>query len=309
MGIYLLIEIATLVLAAFVLLRNLTAKDGDALIDRRLTSLFTMLKYMNMKNNIQFSIGGFILLILLIIAWPFGTIGAGERGVLLRWSAVTGKVFDEGLFVRIPISDRVIVMDVKIQKEQIEATAASKDLQSVTSIVALNFHINPDRVANIYQDVGTEYKSRLIDPALQESVKASTAKYTAEELITKRELVREEIRNHVKDKLATHGIEVDDFNIVDFSFSRSFNEAIEAKVMAEQSALAAKNKLEQIKFEADQKIAEARGKAEAIRIESIALKDNPQVLQLRALEKWDGKLPVVTGETTPFIDVKNLLTK
>ncbi|MFH1620752.1 MAG: prohibitin family protein [Patescibacteria group bacterium] len=262
-----------------------------------------------MKNNIQFSIGGFILLILLIIAWPFGTIGAGERGVLLRWSAVTGKVFDEGLFVRIPISDRVIVMDVKIQKEQIEATAASKDLQSVTSIVALNFHINPDRVANIYQDVGTEYKSRLIDPALQESVKASTAKYTAEELITKRELVREEIRNHVKDKLATHGIEVDDFNIVDFSFSRSFNEAIEAKVMAEQSALAAKNKLEQIKFEADQKIAEARGKAEAIRIESIALKDNPQVLQLRALEKWDGKLPVVTGETTPFIDVKNLLTK
>lgn len=264
---------------------------------------------MNMKNNLKFLIGGFILFILLIIAWPFGTIGAGERGVLLRWSAVTGKVFDEGLFVRIPVSDRVIVMDVKIQKEQIEATAASKDLQSVTSIVALNFHINPDKVANIYQEVGADYKIRLIDPALQESVKASTAKYTAEELITKREQVREEIRNHVKDKLATRGIEVDDFNIVDFSFSRSFNEAIEAKVMAEQSALAAKNKLEQIKFEADQKIAEAKGKAEAIRIESIALKDNPQVLQLRALEKWDGKLPVVTGEVTPFIDLKSLTTR
>ncbi len=276
-------------------------------IDMRLTSLFTIHK--TMKNNIKLLIGSFILLFLLIVVWPFGTIGAGERGVLLRWSAVTGKVFDEGLFIRIPVSDRVIVMDVKIQKEQIEATAASKDLQSVTSIVALNFHINPDKVANIYQDVGVDYKTRLIDPALQESVKASTAKYTAEELITKREQVREEIRNHVKDKLASRGIEVDDFNIVDFSFSRSFNEAIEAKVTAEQAALAAKNKLEQIKFEAEQKIAEARGKAEAIRVESIALKDNPQVLELRALEKWDGKLPVVTGGATPFIDVKSLTTR
>jgi len=262
-----------------------------------------------MKKSIYLAVGAFFALILLSIAWPFGTIGAGERGVLLRWNAVTGKVYGEGLYVRIPVSDRVIVLDVKVQKEQIEATAASKDLQSVSSIVALNFHINPDKVANIYQDVGTEYKSRLIDPALQESVKASTAKYTAEELITKREQVREEIRNHVKDKLAPRGIEVDDFNIVDFSFSRSFNEAIEAKVTAEQSALAAKNKLEQIKFEADQKIAEARGKAEAMRVESEALKSNPQVLELRAIEKWDGRLPAVTGGATPFVNLQTITNR
>lgn len=262
-----------------------------------------------MKKTIYLMAGGFVALILLSALWPFGTIGAGERGVLLRWNAVTGHVYGEGLFMRIPVSDRIIVMDVQVQKEQIEATAASKDLQSVTSIVALNFHINPDKVSTIYQDVGVEYKTRLIDPALQESVKASTAKYTAEELITKREQVREEIRNHVKDKLASRGIEVDDFNIVDFSFSESFNQAIEAKVTAEQSALAAKNKLEQIKFEADQKIAEARGKAEAMRVESEALKSNPQVLELRAIEKWDGRLPTVTGGATPFVNLQTITSR
>jgi regulator of protease activity HflC (stomatin/prohibitin superfamily) len=259
-----------------------------------------------MKKSIYLALGAFIGLILLSALWPLGTIGAGERGVLLRWNAVTGHVYGEGLFVRIPVADRVVVMDVKIQKEQIESTAASKDLQSVTSIVALNFHINPEKAANIYQDVGVDYKTRIIDPALQESVKASTAKYTAEELITKREQVREEIRNHIKEKLLPRGIEIDDFNIVDFSFSRSFNEAFEAKVTAEQSALAAKNKLEQIKFEADQKIAEARGKAEAMRVESEALKSNPQVLELRAIEKWDGRLPTVTGGATPFVNLQTI---
>ncbi len=258
------------------------------------------------KPSVKLLIAALVLIVLLAVFWPFGTIGAGERGVLLRWGAVTGKVIGEGLYVRIPISDRVVAMDVRILKEQVEATAASRDLQSVNSVVALNFHIRPDKVAEIYRDVGTDYKTRLIDPALQESVKASTAKYTAEELITKREQVKEEIKDHVTTKLQPRGIEVDDFNIVDFNFSLSFNEAIEAKVTAEQAALAAKNKLEQIKFEADQKIAEAKGKAEAMRVESEALKTNPQVLQLRALEKWDGVLPRVTGGSIPFLDISSI---
>jgi regulator of protease activity HflC (stomatin/prohibitin superfamily) len=260
-----------------------------------------------MKRILQLTVGVVVALILLGIAWPLGTIGAGERGVLLRFGAVTGKVIDEGLYFRIPVSDRVIVMDVKVQKEQIEASAASKDLQSVNSIVAVNFHIAPDRVAHIYQDIGADYKSRFIDPALQESVKASTAKYTAEELITKREEVREEVKAHLKEKLEPRGILIDDFNIVDFDFSESFNEAIEAKVTAEQSALAAKNKLEQIKFEAEQAIASAKGRAEALRIESEALKSNPQILELRALEKWDGRLPTVTGGSIPFVNIPNLV--
>lgn len=251
-----------------------------------------------------------VAVVLFIVIWPFGTVGAGERGVLLRWGAVTNKIFDEGLYMRIPLADRIEIMDVKIQKEEVLATAASRDLQTVESKVALNYHIDPIRVANIYQDIGVSYGTRLIDPALQESVKSTTAKYTAEELITKREEVRDAIRAHLVSKLEPRGILIDDFNIVDFQFSESFNQAIELKVTAEQSALAAKNKLEQIKFEAEQQVAEAKGKAEALRIESAALQSSPQILQLRALEKWDGKMPSVMGSgATPFIDVSSLIKR
>src|SRR5207248_11545049 len=136
-------------------------------------------------------------------------------------------------------------------------------------------------------------------PGMQEAIKASTAKFTAEELITKRELVRDEIKAQLKNRLKERNIVVDEFNIVNFEFSKVFNEAIEAKVTAEQQALAAKNKLEQIKFEAEQKVAEARGKAEAITIESNALRSNPQILELRALEKWNGFLLVWTSGGVP----------
>jgi len=243
----------------------------------------------------------FGLILLLFIFSPFGTIAAGERGVHLRFTAVTGKVFGEGLYFRIPLVESVQKMDIKIQKLETTAAAASKDLQTVHSTVALNFHIDPERVSKIYQSVGLQYRERIIDPAMQEAIKGSTAKFTAEELITKREQVREDIKNQLRTRLKEHDVLVDEFNIVNFEFSKIFNEAIEAKVTAEQQALAAKNKLEQIKFEADQKVAEARGKAEAITIESNALRSNPQILELRALEKWNGVLPQVTGGATPFI--------
>ena len=254
------------------------------------------------KNVIRIGLA-IMALILLFVLSPFGTIAAGERGVHLRFTAVPGKLFGEGLYFRIPLIESVQTMDVKVQKYQMESAAASKDLQTVHSVVALNFHIDPDRVANIYQDVGLQFRDRLIDPAMQEAIKASTAKFTAEELITKREMVRDEIKAQLTSRLKGRNILVDEFNIVNFEFSKNFNDAIEAKVTAEQQALAAKNKLEQIKFEADQKIAEARGKAEAMTIESNALRSNPQILELRALEKWNGTLPQVTGGAIPFINL------
>jgi len=254
------------------------------------------------RNIIRIAVA--VLLILLVVWFsPFGTIAAGERGVHLRFTAVTGRVIGEGLYFRIPFIESVQIMDVKVQKYEMKSDAASKDLQTVHSVVALNFHIDPDKVANIYQDVGLQFRDRIIDPGMQEAIKASTAKFTAEELITKRELVRDEIKEQLKTRLKGQNILVDEFNIVNFEFSKNFNDAIEAKVTAEQQALAAKNKLEQIKFEADQKIAEARGKAEAMTIESNALRSNPQILELRALEKWNGTLPQVTGGATPFINL------
>lgn len=232
----------------------------------------------------------------------FGTVGVGERGIKTRFSAIAGGPLNEGLYIKLPIIESVRKMDIKIQKEQVDADAASKDLQTVHTTVALNFHVDPDRVVDIYQNIGVDYKSRLIDPALQEAVKASVAKFTAEELITKRELVKEDIKNHLKDRITSHGIAVDEFNIVNFQFSQAFEAAIETKVTAEQNALAAKNKLQQVQFEAEQAVASAKGKAEAISIESRALLNNPQVLNLRMIEKWDGKLPQVT-DGNPFLNL------
>jgi regulator of protease activity HflC (stomatin/prohibitin superfamily) len=159
-------------------------------------------------------------------------------------------------------------------------------------------------VSSIFKELSFNYPTTFMTPALQEAVKSSTAGYTAEELITKREAVREDIKRVLVEKIAGRGIVVDSFNIVDFDFSQSFNAAIEAKVTAEQNALAAKNKLAQVQYEAEQNIATAKGKAEAIRIESAALNSNPQVLELRAIEKWNGVMPQVTGGSVPFINIK-----
>jgi len=244
---------------------------------------------------------GFVLLVPLMSS--FGTVGAGERGVRLRFSAVTGAVLDEGLFFQIPFVERVVRMSVQIEKYEASADAASKDLQSVSTTVAVNYHLDPTRVDSVYQEFRDEYRVRIIEPSIQESVKSAIARYTAEELITKRAAVRDDIKANVKEKIEPNGIILDELNIVNFSFSKSFNVAIEKKVTAEQEAFAAQNKLEQVKFEAQQQIEEAKGKAEAIRIEAEALRQSPQVLELRALEKWDGVLPKVTGENVPFIKV------
>jgi regulator of protease activity HflC (stomatin/prohibitin superfamily) len=247
------------------------------------------------------------LLIAFVLITPlfsaFGTVGAGERGVRLRFSAVTGNILDEGLYFQIPFVDRVILMSVQIEKDEASANAASKDLQSVSTRVAVNYHLDPNRVDQVYQEFRDQYHVRIIEPSIQEAVKSAIALYTAEELITKRSDVREAIKANVKEKIEPNGIMLDELNIVDFSFSNSFNLAIEKKVTAEQEAFAAQNKLEQVKYEAQQQIEEAKGKAQAIRIEAEALKSSPAVLELRALEKWNGVLPKVTGASVPFINI------
>ncbi len=245
-----------------------------------------------------------IVLIIVIFNFPFGTVGAGERGIKLRFNAVTSTVLKEGLYFRIPFVERVVIMDVKTQKEEVQASSASKDLQTVTAKIALNYSINPESVGKIYQTIGIDYKIRIIDPFIQESVKASTAKFTAEELVTKRDEVKEDIKNHLVSKFEGTGILVEQFSIIDFDFSPSFNQAIEAKVTAEQNALASKNKLEQVKYEAQQAIEEATGKAKALQIEGDALSKNPAVKELRAIEKWNGVLPTVTGGSIPLINIK-----
>ncbi|HMK50248.1 MAG TPA: prohibitin family protein [Thermodesulfovibrionales bacterium] len=252
----------------------------------------------------------FVLLIVLLTLNPFVVIGAGERGVILNFGAVQPSVYDEGLHIRVPIMQKVVKVDVKVHKSQTDAESVSKDLQDTRSTIAVNYHILPEKANWIYQNIGTEYKERIIDPAVQEVVKAITARFTAVELITQREKVRSEIKELLKQRLVTYNIVVDDFSIVNFAFSQQFTQAIESKQTAEQLALKAQRDLERIKIEADQKVASAKAEAEALRLQ----KENvtPQLIRLRqieaslkAIEKWDGHMPKVTSGTVPFIDVKS----
>ncbi len=242
-----------------------------------------------------------VLFVLVVVFDGFGTIGAGERGILLQFGAVKDKIFGEGLYFKIPLVHQVVKMDVKIKKDEVAASASSKDLQIVTSKIALNYHISPNSVNKIWQEIGKDYNTRIIAPSIQEAVKAVTAKFTAEELITKREEVKEKIKANLAERLLESSIIVDEFNIIDFYFSDAFNNAIEAKVTAEQLKLKAERDLERIKIEKAQKITEAEGKAQAIRIEAQALRSNPKVVELRWIEKWDGEVPTYWGEASPFI--------
>jgi len=244
-----------------------------------------------------------IILAVVLLANSFGTVGAGERGVLLQFGAVQDKIFKEGLYFKVPLVQEVVKMDVKMQKDEVPASAASKDLQIVTSRIALNYHIAPDSANKIWQEVGKNYNVRVIAPSIQEAVKAVTARFTAEELVTKREEVKDQIKTNLAERLLQRFIVVDEFNIIDFEFSKAFNEAIEAKVTAEQLKLKADRDLERIKIEADQKVAEAQGKAEAIRIEAEALKQNAQVVELRWIEKWNGQVPQYWGQASPFVGI------
>ncbi len=250
-----------------------------------------------------------IIFLLLLIIKPWVQIGAGERGIVLNFGAVQDKVLDEGMHMRVPLMQEVIIMDVKIHKVVTDAASASSDLQDVALSVALNYHIIPDKANIVYQSIGVEFKERIIDPAIQEVMKAVSARYSAEELITKRPAVSAEMQEALKARLLMNNIAVDAFSIVSFNFSKIFTDAIEAKQTAEQNALKAKRDLDRIRVEAEQTIAAATAEAEALRLQKMNI--SPDLIELRrieanlkAIEKWNGVLPEVTGAgAVPFIGV------
>jgi regulator of protease activity HflC (stomatin/prohibitin superfamily) len=250
------------------------------------------------------------LIFFLVFAFkPWAQVGAGERGIVLNFGAVENTVLGEGIHFRVPIMQTVIIMDVQIQKAITDAGAASSDLQDVDLSVALNYHIIPDKANIVYQSIGVEFKERIIDPAIQEVMKAVTARYTAEELITKRPAVSAEMKDALTQRMLESNIAVDAFSIVSFSFSQTFTDAIEAKQTAEQNALKAKRDLDRIRVEAEQTIAAATAEAEALRLQKMNI--SPDLIELRkieanlkAIEKWNGILPEVTGAgAVPFIGV------
>jgi prohibitin 2 len=235
------------------------------------------------------------VIVVMVIFSGFKIVDPGHKGVKIRLGNVYDMPLDEGLHWKVPLIDTIYQMNVQVQKVEATSNSATKDLQNVSTTVALNYNIKPELVANLYQTIGKENDIvyRIIEPAGYETVKAITARYTAEELISKRAEVSTDITTMMKEKLENRGIQVVAVNIVNFQFSAAFDTAIEAKVQAEQEALTAKNKLERIKFEAQQKIEQSKAEAETIRIQAEAIREQggAEYVQLKRVEKRDGKLP------------------
>lgn len=236
------------------------------------------------------------LFALILLFGSFGTVSAGERGVKTRFSAVVG-VINPGLYFKLPIIEKVNIMDIKTQTVLYEREdplfAASKDLQDVKIATVVNYHLDPTKVDTIFQQYGnTEaYEANVIRPIVRDTGKSVASEYTAEELVTKRADYNDKVTAVLVERLTSKFVIVERVNITNFEFSASFTQAIEAKVTAVQNAEASKNKLEQIKFEAQQTIETAKAQAEAIRIQATAINSQggADYVELQRIQKWDGK--------------------
>jgi len=281
-------------------------------------------KYETPKVNVPVgaakAIAGIIvaLIVIGVIASAAVTIvDAGHRGVLLHWNAVdlTIPPLDEGLHFVVPFADSVVQMEVRTLKIIKATSSASKDLQTVSTEVTVNYHPSYESIHVLYKNVGLDYENRIIQPAIEEVVKQVTANYNAEELITKRPLVKSDIEIEIGKRLSEFNIQTDVVSITDFQFSALFAQAIESKVEAEQKAFKAENDLRRIQVEALQSeaiaqgiakanIAQAQGEAQAIKIINQALASNPWYLEWLKIQAWDGVLPLVVGQDgTPFIQI------
>jgi regulator of protease activity HflC (stomatin/prohibitin superfamily) len=260
-------------------------------------------------------IGGTVLTLLVGVTLLncFVTVNPGERGVVIKLGKVQDGVLDEGTHPILPFITSVKKLSVRIQKTDIETSAGTKDLQSVTTSISLNWYIDPTKVNKVYQQIGDQQEvvTRIITPALNEVLKAATPKRTAEEILTQRAELKEEIDGEIKKRLTVYGIQASEVALVNVAFSAEFAKAIEAKQISEQQAKQAEYEALKAAKQAQAEINRAKGQAEAQRLMRQTL--TPELLQKQAIEKWNGQFPqVISGNgTLPFINVspKNLPTQ
>ncbi|WP_375143109.1 prohibitin family protein [Paenibacillus sp. D2_2] len=244
----------------------------------------------------------------------FTQVEFGHVGLYKTFGKLNSEVLSPGIHFKIPFIQSVIQVNTQVTKAETDTTASSKDLQPVSTHVAVNYSVNKESAYNLMNNIGGAFDTIIINPAVQEIVKEVTARYQAEDLIAKRDVVAGEVSELLTARLAKYDLIVNEINIVDFKFSDAFNQSIEAKQVAQQQALKASNDLKRVEIEAKQKIAQAEAEAESLKLkkqevtsELIQLKQIE--VQEKALEKWDGKLPSVTGGATPFIDIQSLTNK
>ncbi len=226
----------------------------------------------------------------------------------MKFGQVQEQVLGEGIHMVIPLVETVKNLSVRVQKQESSAEASSKDLQDVFTDVALNWHIVPEEANLIFQRIGDEHNvvDGIINPAVEEVLKAVMAKYTAEEIITKRGEVKDGVDDLLTRRLANYHVAVDDISLVHVHFSQRFSDAVEAKQIAEQEAKRAEFVAQKAIKEAETRVNLAKGEAESLRLIRDTL--TPEILQKQVIDKWDGNLPLILGESsTKFLDLNKLL--
>lgn len=251
-----------------------------------------------------------ILFVLILFITCFTSVPTGFVGIRTKFGKADENVIQAGLNMKIPIIEKIVLMDCRTQKAEVDCSTASRDLQEVALNVAVNYSVSVENAYDIYKSIGVNYESIIISPAILESVKSVTAQYTAEELITKRSEVSDKMQDTLKEKIEARGFSIIDFNITDLDFSEAYNQAIEKKQVAEQEAKQAQYELEKSKIENERKIAEAEANAKVMQVQDSSTTEN--ALKLKELEikknfieKWNGVLPTtVTGDSVvPFLDL------
>lgn len=254
------------------------------------------------------------LFVLIAVLTSIKIVPAGCTGVVTTFGEVSDTSLTEGLHFVIPFAQKVEIISNKIQIYEATADAVSNDMQAVSTKIAVNYRIQSEASARIFREIGIDYKDVILMPTVQEGMKSVCAKYNAEQLITKRASVADEIKTELAGKVSEYGIEIEKFNIVNFDFSKEFNEAIEAKQVAEQNYLKTKTEQNQaivvaeaeakkkvIAAEADAKAIKARADAQAAANKTIAESLSPTLIQYQTIEKWNGVVPKVAGSANPLL--------
>lgn len=279
------------------------------------TFKFTDVKEMRFPKKI-IAVVAIAIIAIVIIASSVTVVPAGKTGVVLTMGKVSSRIMKEGLNFKAPFVQNVKIINNKIQVIEIEANAVSKDLQTVKSIIAVNYRVGFESSASIYKNIGADYQTIILLPAVKESVKAVTAKYTAEQLITKRNQVGDEIKDALESKVNEYGIIIEKFNIVNFDFSEEFNAAIEAKQVAEQNLIKTQTEQQQeiviAQAEAKKKVIAANAEAEATEKKAKAQANannmltkslSDRLIEYQKIQKWNGELPKATGGNS-IIDIR-----
>ena len=256
-------------------------------------------------NNKKVRIIGIIVIaVIILLASSVRIVESGEVGVRVRFGKASNQPTHEGINLKIPFVEEIKKMNIRVQKIEVTTSSSSKDLQDVEMSLAVNYQIDKKKAVDLYKNVGSNYDEVILEPAIEEGIKAVTSKYTAEELITNRSEVSKQCREELDKKVSKYGLSINDFNITNFNFSKEFNKAIEEKQVAEQKVLTAKQELEKERIEAEKKIVKAEAEKRSNELKEESLTDN--IIREKFIEKWDGHLPKVTGSNN-MLDINGIL--